>query len=101
LVEEGLLSPQEIEVAILGNKDLIVSEPGELVLVKEFYSYDAKYKNNETQIRIPANLSETDKHSIQTLAKRIYKLSECCGFARIDFFLSKGEIYINEINTLP
>ena len=56
LIEEWLVSPKEIEVGIIGNKKLIVSEPWELILSKDFYDYDDKYKNNQTLIRIPAKI---------------------------------------------
>lgn len=101
LIEEGLLSPQEVEVAILGNKKLIVSQPGELRLAKDFYNYDDKYKLGEAQIRIPANISSTQIEKIKILAVAAYRLTNCQGFARVDFFVVNNKIYLNEINTLP
>ncbi len=101
LIEEGLISPQEIEIAILGNSDLIVSQPGELVLAKDFYNYEDKYTNNEATIRIPAVISDIDQEKIKDLAMRVYKLCDCSWFARIDFFIANKTIYLNEINTLP
>ncbi len=101
LIEEGLISPKEIEVAIMGNKGLTISEPGELVLVKDFYDYEDKYKNDETIVRIPAKISGTEKQKIQNLTQKVYKLCDCSGFARIDFFIANKKIYLNEINTLP
>ncbi len=101
LIEEWLITPKEIEVAILGNKEFTISEPGELVLIKDFYDYEDKYKNNDTIVRIPAKISNTDKKIIQNLAQKAYKLCDCSGFARIDFFIMNKHIYLNEINTLP
>lgn len=101
IIEEWLLAPKEIEVAIVGNQDLIVSEPGELILAKDFYDYEDKYKNNEATVRIPAWISDDDKQRIKDLAVQTYKLCDCSGFARIDFFIADKNIYLNEINTLP
>jgi len=101
LIEEWLISPREIEIAILGNKELKISEPGELVLAKDFYDYDDKYKNNTTMVHIPAKLSAKNKKYIIALAQKTYKLCDCSGFARIDFFIANNTIYLNEINTLP
>jgi len=101
LVEEWLISPKEIEIAITGNKELIVSEPGELVLTKDFYDYEDKYKNNEATVRIPANISDIERKKIQNFAQKAYKLCDCSGFARVDFFIANKKIYLNEINTLP
>jgi len=70
-------------------------------LIKDFYDYEDKYKNNDTIVRIPAKISNTDKKIIQNLAQKAYKLCDCSGFARIDFFIMNKHIYLNEINTLP
>jgi D-alanine-D-alanine ligase len=101
IIEEGLQNPREIEVGICGNKKLIISEPGELNLAKEFYSYDDKYKLNQTGITIPAALTKKQITEIKKTAEKVYRLCGLNGFARIDFFLIKNKIYLNEINTLP
>jgi len=101
LIEEGLVNPTEIEVAVLGNNKLIVSRPGQLRLAKDFYNYDDKYKLGEAQVVIPAKIKAEFIKTVRKLAPRIYRLAECQGFARVDFFISRGKIYINEINTLP
>lgn len=101
LIEEGLINPKEIEVAVLGNENLFISLPGELKLAKDFYDYNDKYKLNKTEFIIPANISSNQDKEIKELSKKIYKLCACSGFARIDFFISNKKIYINEINTLP
>ncbi|MDP2944056.1 MAG: D-alanine--D-alanine ligase family protein [bacterium] len=101
IIEEGLNSPKEIEVAVLGNKKLTVSRPGELRLVKDFYDFDDKYKKGQTQVLIPAQISAVQTRKIRKMAEQIYRLAGCQGFARVDFFIGRGQIYINEINTLP
>lgn len=101
IIEEGLINPQEIEIAILGNKDLRISQPGELQLVKDFYNYDDKYSLGEAQVIIPASISLKQSQEIKILAEKVYKLCCCSGFARIDFFIVRNKIYLNEINTLP
>lgn len=101
LVEEWLITPQEVEIAILGNNKLIISEPWELLLTKDFYDYEDKYKNNQATVRIPAKISNEQKKKIQEFAVKVYKLCDCSGFARIDFFIADKKIYLNEVNTLP
>ncbi len=101
VIEEGLLNPKEIEVAVLGNKQLIISQPGELRLAKDFYDYNDKYKLGEATVVIPAEISLAQRNDILCLAEKIYKLCGCAGFARLDFFIGQGKIYLNEINTLP
>ncbi len=101
IIEEGLVNPKEVEVAVLGNNELKISHPGELRLTKDFYNYDDKYKLGETEVIIPALISKTQSQEIISQAEKIYKLCDCSGFARIDFFIAKNKIYLNEINTLP
>ncbi|MFA6255788.1 MAG: D-alanine--D-alanine ligase family protein [Candidatus Absconditabacterales bacterium] len=101
IIEQGLIHPKEIEVAILGNKELIISEPGELLLNKDFFSYEDKYTPKQTRANIPANIPKIQQNKIKELSEKIYKLCDCSGFARIDFFIANDEIYFNEINTLP
>ncbi len=101
IIEEGLENPIEIEVAILGNKKLFISRPGQLQLTHDFYSYDDKYKREEVKIIIPAKINKSQIKIINKLAIKAYRLAACRGFARIDFFISQDKIYLNEINTLP
>ena len=102
LIEQWLITPKEVEIAILGNKELVVSEPGELILQKDFYDYDDKYKNNTTIVQIPAHITQEQTKNIQEIAAQVYQLCDCRGFSRIDFFVTEDwNIYLNEINTLP
>jgi len=102
LIEQGLINPREIEMAVLGNEKLLISRPGELRLVKDFYNYDDKYKLGQTQLVIPTKLTAAQSKQITKTAEQVYRLANCQGFARIDFFISKNnKVYLNEINTLP
>ena len=102
LVEENI-NAQEIECAVLGNENTKASCTGEIIPADEFYSYDAKYKNVESKTQIPANISKETDNKIRKLAVKAYKLLDCKGLSRVDFFVEKetGKIYINEINTMP
>lgn len=102
LVEENI-NAQEIECAVLGNEEPKASCVGEIIPADEFYSYDAKYKNIESKTQIPANMPEEIVNNVRKLAIKAYKLLDCKGLSRVDFFVEKetGKIYINEINTMP
>jgi D-alanine-D-alanine ligase len=101
VIEEGISDMREVEIGILGNSKLVISRPGELILAKEFYDYDEKYKNNKTEVKIPAQLNAKQEKDLRLMAEKIYRLCDCRGFARLDFFVAKNKIYFNEINTLP
>lgn len=103
LIEEGV-DAREIEIAVIQTKDgIMVSSPGELLVVDEFYDYDAKYKKDTTKWEIPAQLSETTTDEIKKLAKKVFEIVNCRSFARVDFFIDKRtqRVLVNEINTIP
>lgn len=102
LVEEGIVG-REVECAVLGNEEIIASCIGEVKSAEEFYSYDAKYKNEASKTDIPANLSEEITNEIRKQAIKAFKSIDGKGLSRVDFFVENktNQIYINEINTLP
>ncbi|MBI1298202.1 D-alanine--D-alanine ligase [bacterium] len=102
LVEQGVLQAREIEVSVLGNDDPIASVPGEVVSCNEFYDYEAKYLDDRSQLLVPAVLSAAQVKEFQAMALHAFRVLDCAGLARVDFLLSgDGDIYLNEINTMP
>lgn len=102
LIEEEIVG-REVECAVLGNEEVIASCIGEIKPAEEFYSYDAKYKNEESRTDIPANISEELSNEIRKQAIKAFKSIDGKGLSRVDFFIENktNQIYINEINTLP
>lgn len=102
LVEE-FIDCREIECSVLGNDDPIASPPGEITPSNEFYDYNAKYIDGTSGLLIPAPLDENKTREIKELAVKAYKALDCCGMARVDFFLEKGteRVLVSEINTIP
>ncbi|MBA4419916.1 MAG: D-alanine--D-alanine ligase A [Anaerolinea sp.] len=102
LIEKGV-NAREIEVSVLGNDAPIASIPGEIRPNADFYSYEAKYILDNSELIIPAMLAEEQKQLIQQYALRAYTCTDCAGMARADFLLDKvtGEVFLNEINTIP
>ena len=102
LIEEGI-DAREVECAVMGNEEVIASVVGEVKSAEEFYSYDAKYKNENSKTEIPANISKELAEEIRKLAIKAFKAIDGKGLSRVDFFIEKNtnKIFINEINTLP
>lgn len=101
LIEQGVRDGMEIEVAVLGNRELVISPPGQIVPSREFYDYEDKYIAGASRIVIPAPLKGMLAQRVQRLAEQAYRLADCRGFARVDFFVRDDEVLVNEINTLP
>lgn len=102
LVQKAI-NAREIEVSVLGNDSPIASIPGEIIPSREFYSYEAKYIDDESELLIPAPIDGETADFARELALKAYKAIDCSGMARVDFFLEKdtGELFVNELNTIP
>lgn len=101
LIEEAI-EGRELEVAVLGNDDPAASCIGEIFPAHEFYDYEAKYEDQASRTGIADDLSDPLKEEIRETAVRIYRLLQCRGLARVDFFLQKdGNVIFNEVNTMP
>ena len=94
---------REIECSVLGNDEPTASLPGEIVPVKEFYDYNAKYLDEGSELIIPAKLTKTETKKVQELAVSSFKAVDCSGLARVDFLMdpTTRKLYLNEINTMP
>ncbi|GAB4504336.1 MAG: D-alanine--D-alanine ligase family protein [Anaerolineales bacterium] len=103
IIQRGIPNAREIEVSVLGNDDPQASVPGEVLPSREFYSYESKYVDGTSGLIIPAPLPAEISERIRALAIRAYKLIDCAGMARVDFFVEKdtNTLYLNEVNTLP
>jgi D-alanine-D-alanine ligase len=105
VIEAGLDHPREVECAVLGGDVPRASVAGEITIDHPdgFYSYAAKYVDDSgVATKIPAQLSPAQSDAVQRLALATFRTLECEGLARVDLFLDKsGELYVNEINTLP
>ncbi len=102
LIEQAIVG-REIECSVLGNEEPIASVPGEIVPHHEFYSYEAKYIDEQgAGLEIPAKLPAGIAEKIQETAVRAFRVAGCEGMARVDFFLqADGTAIVNEINTIP
>ncbi len=102
VIEEGIVG-KEVECAVLGNEEILVSGVGEIKPADEYYSYEAKYNNKNSITEIPAKIDYELVEKIREQAKKAFKAIDGKGLSRVDFFIEKdsNKVYINEINTLP
>jgi D-alanine-D-alanine ligase len=103
ILVEQFVNGREIEVAVLGNHHPEASVPGEIVPCNEFYDYRAKYVDGKSELRIPAPLPPAVTERVRQMAIEVFRALECFGFARVDFFVCRGDdqVLVNEINTIP
>jgi D-alanine-D-alanine ligase len=102
-IMEEFIKGRELECSVLGSEEISASLPGEIIAAHEFYSYDAKYLDeNGAVLEIPARLPADKVREIQELAMKTFRVLAGEGLARVDFFMKDdGVLVVNEINTMP
>jgi len=102
IVEQGIIA-REVECAILGNAFPQASVLGEISYNTDFYDYDTKYTEGKAELSIPAPVPDKIVTAVQEIAKQAFIAVDAAGLSRVDIFYepATGEVYLNEINTLP
>jgi D-alanine-D-alanine ligase len=104
VIVEAAATGLEVECSVMGNRDPIASQPGEILLAageQGWYDYEAKYTPGGMELIVPARVSEPVRERIRELAVEVFKRSECSGLARVDFFVQGDTVLVNELNTMP
>lgn len=107
IVEQGVggkkRKAREIECAVLGNDNPKASICGEIVPIKEFYDYEAKYIDEGSELLLPAKITKAQQKQVQQMAIAAFQACDCSGLARVDFLMDPvtGKFYLNEVNTMP
>ncbi|HLF71117.1 MAG TPA: D-alanine--D-alanine ligase family protein [Dehalococcoidia bacterium] len=102
LLVERAIEGREVECAVLGNDFPEATPLGEIRHQRDFYDYEAKYLDPNTQVIAPADLPQDVVERGQALALRAFRALGCSGMSRVDFFLTlDGSLIIDEINTIP
>ncbi|MDE7025902.1 MAG: D-alanine--D-alanine ligase, partial [Paramuribaculum sp.] len=102
----------EVNCSVLGDCDeYITSVCEEPIKSGEILSYSDKYMGGSkgakgmqaSQKRIPADLPDAVTERIQFLAGETFRVLSCHGVSRVDVIMDadNGNIYVNEINTIP
>ncbi|GAB3489804.1 D-alanine--D-alanine ligase family protein [Nocardiopsis coralliicola] len=106
VIVEAAISGREVECGVLEAADGGAPEaslPAEIHVAEgfDFYDFEAKYLSSSS-LTIPADLPEATTERIRAMAVRTFEALGCEGLARVDFFAADdGEVYVNEINTMP
>ncbi|MFD2617165.1 D-alanine--D-alanine ligase [Terrilactibacillus laevilacticus] len=102
IIEEKIVG-REVEIGVIGNDELEVSVPGEIQTTGTFYDYQSKYQDGKSSMIIPADLPEDVLNELKKTAKKVFKVLNCKGLARVDVFIQESDhkVMVNEVNTLP
>jgi D-alanine-D-alanine ligase len=104
---EAAIDAVEVEVGVLESIDggpPDTSLPGQLQIDggEEFFDFEAKYLDTASVMVVPAPIPDAALAEIRRLAAAAFDAVSGEGLARVDFFYTpRGEIFVNEINTMP
>ena len=103
LAERYLPDARDLEVSVIGNEGerLEIYGPGEILAGHEFYDFEAKYTPGLSETTTRAELSSNLREGVRKLARDAYRAIGGEGFARVDFLLAGGHVFVSEINTIP
>lgn len=100
IVEPLLTDVQELNCAVCRrNGKVIASEIERPIGKNTILDFDDKYRSGEREI--PAEIDDELKQRIQKTSMEIYKKLSLFGVVRIDYLYRNGELFVNEINTVP
>ena len=101
VIEEGI-DGFEVGCAVLGSKNIIVSGVDEIELFNDFFDFNEKYISTTSKTHGIARIEQAKAEEVRKIAGKIYKVLSCEGMARVDMFIDKnGEVFFNEVNTIP
>lgn len=101
IIEENI-NGFEVGCAVMGIDELTAGRVDEIELSHGFFDFKEKYSLETSKIYMPARVDSETEQRIRHTACETYKILGCSGFARVDMFLTpEGEIYFNEVNTIP
>jgi len=102
VILEEFVRGRELELALMGNEDVRVSQAGEILASREFYDYEDKYLLGVAETIAPTDLTAAQLGHAQRVATAAYRALRVEGLARVDLFLLEDdEIVVNEVNTMP
>ena len=98
-VVEKFIEGAEYSTGVLGSE---LFPTIQLETNREFFDFDAKYKDEDSRIICPPELSEEKLTELEILVKHAYDSLGCKGLARVDVMQDlDGKFYLLELNTIP
>jgi D-alanine-D-alanine ligase len=102
VIMEEFIRGRELELALMGNEEVRVSQAGEILASRDFYDFDDKYVLGVAETVAPTDLTEAQLDDARRVASAAYRALRVEGLARVDLFLQEDDrIVVNEVNTMP
>lgn len=98
---EKYIQGREVTCGLVENKtDIEVLTVLDISANSTFYDYKSKYEDDSTKI-VFSTLPKFLQDMIQEIAKKVFIVLKCKGYARVDMIVHQEQVVVLEINTLP
>jgi len=101
VIVEAMSAGLEVECSVMGNTAPVASQPGEIVIERDWYDYEAKYTPGGMELVVPARIPAAARERVRELAVQTFEATGCRGLARVDFFVEGSDVLVSELNTMP
>jgi D-alanine-D-alanine ligase len=97
---ERYINGPELTVGILGDQPLPICE---IRTKREFYDYQAKYVDDDTQYLLDPDLPAALLKRIQSMSLAVHQALGCRAFSRVDWMVESDTLqpFVLEVNTIP
>ncbi len=98
---ESFIPGEEFSCIVVENEfgDVIALPPTQIIKPSDLFDYRSKYLPGISRKITPINLPAAEIQSIREACEKLFSTLNCDVYARIDGFISNGEIYLNDPNT--
>jgi D-alanine-D-alanine ligase len=101
LVEE-FIEGRELTCGVLRTKGEIIAFPvTEIISKKEFFDFEAKYKEGLASEVVPADIPFQVSDECREISQFLYGKLNCKGVVRFDYIFREGTFFFLEVNTVP
>ena len=104
VIEKFLVEKRELNCACYrSSQGIVVSLCEEPKSNDAILTFTEKYLQNQKESKrvFPANIDADLQKEVQRITKKLYTKLDMCGVVRADFIYSNGELFFNEMNTVP
>jgi len=101
LVEE-FIEGRELTCGVLRSKGEIIAFPvTEIISKKEFFDFEAKYKEGLASEVVPADIPINVSDECKKTSGLLFERLNCKGVVRFDYIFSNERLFFLEVNTVP
>jgi D-alanine-D-alanine ligase len=102
ILAEEFISGRELTCGVIrSGKDIIAFPVTEIISMKEFFDYEAKYQPGMAKEVVPAEVPAAVSDKCRSISVSLYEKLNCRGVVRFDYIYTGKDFFFLEVNTVP